>query len=58
MEGSLSKSVSSFEGSTMAQVVSYFRDQESNANKKQQDNEKFQKQSHGHRHQNGRGKYR
>jgi hypothetical protein len=44
-------SASSFEASTMAQVVRYFRDQESNANKKQQENEKFQKWSHGHRQQ-------
>jgi hypothetical protein len=47
---------SSFEGSTMAQVVKYFRDQESNANKRQQENDKFQKRSHGHRRQNGRGR--
>jgi hypothetical protein len=49
---------SSFEGSTMAQVVKYFRDQESNANKRQQENEKFQKsKSQGHRHQNGKSEY-
>jgi hypothetical protein len=42
----------------MAQVVKYFRDQESNANKRQQENKKFQKsKSQGHRHQNGKSEY-
>jgi hypothetical protein len=40
-------------------VAKYFSNQESNANKKQQENEKFQKsKSQGHRHQNGRNKYK
>jgi hypothetical protein len=44
-----------FEDSAFAQVAEYFRNQESNANKKQQENEKFQKRkSQGHRHQNGK----
>jgi hypothetical protein len=47
-----------FEDSTFAEVVQYFRRQESNANKKQQVNEKFQKRkSRGHGHQNGPSKY-
>jgi hypothetical protein len=47
-----------FEDSTFAQVAEYFRNQESNANKRQQENEKFQKsKSQGHRHQNGKSKY-
>jgi hypothetical protein len=52
-------SASSFEASAMAQVVKYFKDQESNANKKQQENEKLQKsKSQGHRHQNGKIEYK
>jgi hypothetical protein len=41
-----------FATSTFAEVAQYFCNQESNANKKQQENEKFQKwkesQGHGH----------
>jgi hypothetical protein len=41
----------------MTEVARYFKSQENNANQKQQENDKFQKRSHGYRHQNGRSKY-
>jgi hypothetical protein len=47
-----------FEDSTFAQVAEHFCRQESNANKRQQENKKFQKRkSQGHGHQNGKSKY-